>query len=341
MKHKTFLLTILLVNLPIISHADEVTIDLTWQNQYADLDLYIFNSQKAVCDWLYNETDWGCAYTTDIRGEDENQAMVPYAEQATIDLIRPPTPDEPYIIVAYYYDWQNDNSPENVQATVDLHYRDQLLDTFPIDLNQPSDQQIIIWPLNVISQVSGYARDELNNPLAEVLVTINNGKETTTDEQGYYQIDGIEVGTYTLNATKDGHHFESQEITIDEENPKVQLTLVATPIQIEPERPTLCFVIDDTGSMRDEIDGVRDSLIAEIESLRGNAPYSCLLTFKDKDEIHLRISTPHLDALLTEVNQLAAEGGDDCRRLGGGTQPSCRYYRTRWHPISRHRRPTS
>jgi YD repeat-containing protein len=178
----------------------------------------------------------------------------------------------------------------------------------------PAGNLISVENLAESYQVEGYAQDESGKPLADVSVEIN-GQETTTNEEGYYQIDGLEAGTYSLNASKDGYNFESQEVIVDEENPNAQLTLVSTtPTEIDSERPTLCFVIDDTGSMTDEIEGVRDSLVAEIEKRQENesAPYSCLLTFKDKDEIHLRISTPHLDALLTEVKKLEAEGGDDC-----------------------------
>jgi hypothetical protein len=244
-----------------------------------------------------------------------------YIEQATIDLTQPLTSSKPYTIVAYYYDWQNDNSPQNVQATVDLYYRGKSVNTFPIHLEKPGDQIIINWPEH--NSISGYVQDESGNLLADVLVEIN-GLETTTNEEGYYQIIGLEEGIYTLTATSDCCSFEAQTVTVNTNDVKLTLTSVSPPEQYEepkisnPLIPLFYFVFDDTGSMKEEIEGAILGLVQFIEELKAaltneqSLPFVNLLTFKDKDEIILQISTNNLDALLEQVKQLKAEGGKDC-----------------------------
>ncbi len=72
------------------------------------------------------------------------------------------------------------------------------------------------------------------------------------------------------------------------------------------------FVIDDTGSMSEEIGGVRDALTAFITALAGtpDKPTINLITFKDN--VTSRIISDDLSAIQAQVNSLFASGGGDC-----------------------------
>ncbi|MDM8559178.1 carboxypeptidase regulatory-like domain-containing protein [Candidatus Parabeggiatoa sp. HSG14] len=184
----------------------------------------------------------------------------------------------------------------------------------------------VIQPTPISHGVEGNIQDESGNLLADALVEIN-GLETTTNEEGFYQITGLEKGEHTVMATKDGYNFEPQTVTVNTKNPNAKLTLTSvSPPEQQPEEPnssnpltpSFYFVFDDTGSMKEEIEGAILGLVQFIEELKATLtddqilPFVNLLTFKDKDEIILQISTNDLDELLEQVNQLKAEGGKDC-----------------------------
>lgn len=74
----------------------------------------------------------------------------------------------------------------------------------------------------------------------------------------------------------------------------------------------MAFVVDDTGSMSEEIGAVRAALTKIIADLRalGKSPLIELVTFKD-DVTH-RLTTNDLDVMQTAVNGLVEAGGGDC-----------------------------
>jgi hypothetical protein len=76
----------------------------------------------------------------------------------------------------------------------------------------------------------------------------------------------------------------------------------------------IAFVIDDTGSMEEEIGGVRNALSNEIATIRGlglpRNPLIQVITFKD--EVTHRIVSRDLDAIQAVVDGLVADGGGDC-----------------------------
>ena len=75
------------------------------------------------------------------------------------------------------------------------------------------------------------------------------------------------------------------------------------------------FVIDDTGSMSEEIDAVRNALLHYIETMRRNtnpdekAPYMQLITFKD--DVTVRLTTNNWDEMYAAVSGLTASDGGD------------------------------
>lgn len=72
------------------------------------------------------------------------------------------------------------------------------------------------------------------------------------------------------------------------------------------------FVVDDTGSMTEEIAGVRQALTQAIDSLRtlAESPLVQVITFKD-DVTH-RLISRDLDEIQSVVDSLSATGGGDC-----------------------------
>jgi hypothetical protein len=80
---------------------------------------------------------------------------------------------------------------------------------------------------------------------------------------------------------------------------------------------SIAFVIDDTGSMGQEIAGVRNALQAFIDVVAaggGTAPTIQLITFKDN--VTTRITSNDLAAVRAVVGTLSASGGDDCPEAG-------------------------
>lgn len=77
--------------------------------------------------------------------------------------------------------------------------------------------------------------------------------------------------------------------------------------------PDLAFVVDDTGSMSEEIAGVRTILSNTITSLQAASttfPLTAIVTFKD--DVTKRIVSNDPTILQTVVNGLGASGGGDC-----------------------------
>lgn len=79
--------------------------------------------------------------------------------------------------------------------------------------------------------------------------------------------------------------------------------------------PELAFVIDDTGSMGQEISGVRAILNATITVLQAASvvrpfPQTAIITFKD--DVTKRIVSNKPSTLRTVVDSLGASGGNDC-----------------------------
>ncbi|MBX3180119.1 MAG: hypothetical protein KF886_22450 [Candidatus Hydrogenedentes bacterium] len=72
------------------------------------------------------------------------------------------------------------------------------------------------------------------------------------------------------------------------------------------------FVIDDTGSMGEEIGGVRDALTAFIAALEGAERSLSINLITFKDSAHSVIVSRDLPAVQAQVNGLFASGGGDC-----------------------------
>ncbi len=63
--------------------------------------------------------------------------------------------------------------------------------------------------------ISGYAKDSYNNPIVGVLITDDKGHSTYTNDQGYYEITELFLGSHTLSAAKDHHLISPLEQTVE------------------------------------------------------------------------------------------------------------------------------
>jgi hypothetical protein len=107
------------------------------------------------------------------------------------------------------------------------------------------------WPLipdsDQFSKVTGYVYDVAGEPLAGV--TLTAGIHTaTTDENGYYHFKYLVIGaTYTLEASKEGYHFNPVEFTLGEGQP-VTFDLVE-------KKPTQCllYAVHDTAKSKAQL----------------------------------------------------------------------------------------
>ena len=283
------------------SHSDTLTIQHTEEYDFeapiadAGLDQIVTLKTPVYFDGSKSSDNYGIAtYTWDIdTNTDSNGDGI---ADNDVDLIGThPVLDGGYEEKGIY----------TVQLTVrDVAGNDPATDTLIVEINKP-----------LTYSVSCYVQDEFGNPVTDVLVEINN-QETTTDENGYYQINELVEGEYTVTAKAQSHNFKPQTVQVGSENPGLELNFTASKAPIDA--PILYLVIDDTGSMRDNINGVQQALTEYIEILQQAilegkiSPLSVLLTFKDQDEIYSRIVTDNLNELLEQVKLLEAEGGDDC-----------------------------
>jgi len=87
-------------------------------------------------------------------------------------------------------------------------------------------------------------------------------------------------------------------------------------LRVDPFKVT--FVVDDTGSMWDEIDSVKTTLIGKIDEFRieGRFVKYTLITYKD-DVTYVGSTIDH-DEIAAWVSALVAAGGDDCPEEGYG-----------------------
>jgi RHS repeat-associated protein len=116
-----------------------IEIQMVWQSYYADLDLYLFNSEEpGACYYANTTTSWGCIYNYDNWGGRRSSDPFPYAEQITVDLdsLRENNACT-YAIWVNYYDWWDGMSPSNVPASLDLYFFGELAESFPITLSGP------------------------------------------------------------------------------------------------------------------------------------------------------------------------------------------------------------
>jgi len=74
--------------------------------------------------------------------------------------------------------------------------------------------------------ISGYITDKSGNPLSDVQIEVA-GLSTTTDENGFFKINGLIEGDYTLIASKAGYDFPPEFITVNSENTEFELMLAA------------------------------------------------------------------------------------------------------------------
>ncbi len=105
------------------------------------------------------------------------------------------------------------------------------------------------------------------------------------------------------------YQFIAGELYAEDNTTPAQKVTVATKEGIQ-----LIFVVDDTGSMSEEIGSVKNALVRLIESYRqadgsSEGPRMQLITFKDS--VTTRLTTSNLDDMLDAVRSLSASGGDD------------------------------
>jgi len=84
-----------------------------------------------------------------------------------------------------------------------------------------------------------------------------------------------------------------------------------TTISVSGVEVDMVFIVDDSGSMQAEINGVKKALIEFIDAIdTSESPLIALITFKD--DVKVRAFTRNLEVLLAAVNALKASGGGAC-----------------------------
>ena len=121
-----------------------IEIQMVWHSYYADLDLYLFNSEEpGMCYYANTTTSWGCVYNYDNRGGRRSSDPFPYAEQITVDLDSLKENNAcTYAIWVNYSDWWDGMSPSNVPASLDLYFFGELAKSFPITFSGPRTKKV-------------------------------------------------------------------------------------------------------------------------------------------------------------------------------------------------------
>ena len=178
-------MTLLLWIISVLIHAEDFNIDegikvqLVWETEGADLDLYIINPDYDYCYWNNKSTKWGCQYDYDSMGgakrrEAKGQPAdpFPYMEQATSNLIGLQAIPGTYRVGVHYYPNWNNTPKDKVYGSVDVYQYSRFVGNFPVALNKGEAK--IIWEIEVGTQASlslpqceiyGVHDDGLNNSL--------------------------------------------------------------------------------------------------------------------------------------------------------------------------------
>ena len=151
----TILLTAFLsVSTYVQSEEYALQVKLTWEQEGADLDLYVFNPAWRACYWNSPETAWGCRYDYDSLGGSERRERLgespdnfPYEEQASVDLDKFQENPGAYRVGVYHYNRWSDAFQEVVHGTVEVYLHGELVGVFPIAL-EPNEAKII-WELKI------------------------------------------------------------------------------------------------------------------------------------------------------------------------------------------------
>ena len=111
-----------------------------------------------------------------------------------------------------------DNAGNSVTDTLEITYS-PITAVTPTPISTPTpttspspSPQVSPSPVNE-GIVFGIVKDESDNPLKDVTVTITGdtaSQSTTTDGDGYYEFDGLAKGSYTLTYMKED--FEAQSL---------------------------------------------------------------------------------------------------------------------------------
>ncbi|EDN69296.1 secreted protein [Beggiatoa sp. PS] len=89
--------------------------------------------------------------------------------------------------------------------------------------------------------INAYIKDQEDNPIADVSVTIN-AQTVTSDENGYIQMTDLLANRYMLTAQKNGYFFAPQNLILTDENLNLKLEgIVVTPASCQ------LYAVNDKG----------------------------------------------------------------------------------------------
>lgn len=79
---------------------------------------------------------------------------------------------------------------------------------------------------STFGSMQGKVTDTSGQPVAGVKISLAGEGNVTTDKSGFYSLDGIDPGTYQVEATKKGYQKFSLTVTITQDIPQeMDLTL--------------------------------------------------------------------------------------------------------------------
>ena len=79
---------------------------------------------------------------------------------------------------------------------------------------------------STFGSVQGKVTDASGQPVAGVKISLPGEGTVTTDKSGFYNLDGIDPGTYQVEATKKGYQKSDVTVTITQDVPQeLDLTL--------------------------------------------------------------------------------------------------------------------
>ena len=116
---------------------------LVWQTTNADLDLKLINPNGEECYWYNSQTEWGAILDYDSRGGRQDSDTFPYQEQISLNIDGLLSHPGTYRIEVSYYEWDDNNNPQNVSGSVDIYMYNKFIGTYRFTISP--GETVNIW----------------------------------------------------------------------------------------------------------------------------------------------------------------------------------------------------
>lgn len=163
----------------------------------------------------------------------------------------------------------------------------------------PSATQQNFTGTSTLTSISGRVVDTNNNPIADATITVEGGPTTITAADGFYSVNGLSSGTYTVSATKTKYEFTpaSRSVTVPPSASQQNFTGTS-----EPGTQSWTFILYLAGD--NNLDNWMRAAIKSLEAMPANDRINIIVLY-DGDGNHdsRRLVIQPLGKYTKDVNQ--------------------------------------